>query len=69
MVKILEVKETLEDSKLIDNIYLINGIIKDIIKQTEFITELNKDDFNYLNIVLEKTKTNLRKVQLLTKLK
>lgn len=69
MVKILEVKETLEDSKLIDNIYLIDGIIKDIIKQTEFITELNKDDFNYLNIVLEKTKTNLRKVQLLTKLK
>ncbi len=69
MVKILEVKETLEDTKLIDNIYLINGIIKDIIKQTEFITELNKDDFNYLNIVLEKTKTNLRKVQLLTKLK
>lgn len=69
MVKILEVKETLEDTTLIDNIYLINGIIKDIIKQTEFITELNKDDFNYLNIVLEKTKTNLRKVQLLTKLK
>lgn len=69
MVKILEVKETLEDTTLIDNIYLINGIIKDIIKQTEFITELNKDDFNYLNIVLEKTKINLRKVQLLTKLK
>lgn len=32
MVKILEVKETLEDTTLIDNIYLINGIIKDLDK-------------------------------------
>lgn len=32
MVKILEVKETLEDTTLIDNIYLINGIVKDLNK-------------------------------------
>ena len=62
MLKIVEVKETLEDTSLIDNLYEVNKLTKELIKQTEFIEELNKTDFEYINIVLEKTRTNLEKV-------
>ena len=61
MLKIVEVKETLEDTSLIDNLYEVNKLTKELIKQTEFIEELNKTDFEYINIVLEKTRTNLEK--------
>ncbi len=63
MLKIIELKETLEDTSLIDNLYKVNKLTKEIIKQTEFITELNKTDFDYINIILEKTKNNLEKVK------
>ena len=61
MVKIIEIKETIFDSKLIDNVYAINKIINNFINQTEFTTELNRDDYNYINIILEKSKVNLQK--------
>ena len=32
-----------------------------ILNETDFITELNKDDYNYINIILEKTRINLEK--------
>ena len=65
MVKILEVKNTLTDTPLIDNIYELNKLTQQIIKQTDFIIDLAQDDYNYLNIVLEKTKQNLKKAYLL----
>lgn len=68
MLKIVELKETLEDTSLIDNLYEVNKLTKEIIKQTEFITELNKVDFNYIDIVIEKTKINLEKVEKLIKI-
>ena len=61
MIKILEIKETIFDSELIENVYAIDRIIKNIITETNFITELNKDDFNYVNIIFEKTRINLEK--------
>lgn len=61
MLKIIEIKETIFDSQLVDNIYAIDKIIKNIINETDFITELNKDDYNYINIILEKTRINLEK--------
>ena len=61
MLKIIEIKETIFDSQLVDNIYAIDKTIKNIINETEFITELNKDDYNYINIILEKTRINLEK--------
>jgi len=61
MMKIIEVKETLFDTQLADNIYSINKIVKQIINQTEFVTELNRDDYNYLNVVMEKVKIALDK--------
>ena len=61
MIKILEIKETIYDSEFVENVYAIDRIIKKIITETTFITELNKDDFNYVNIILEKTRINLEK--------
>lgn len=34
-----------------------------MIQDTEYITEINKDDYNYLNIVMGKTKNNLEKIK------
>ena len=46
MLKIIEIKETIFDSQLVDNIYAIDKTIKNIINETDFVTELNKDDYN-----------------------
>ncbi len=62
MLRIIEIKETLEDTSLIDNLYKVNKLTKELIKQTEFIEELNKTDFDYINILMEKTKYNLEKI-------
>ena len=61
MLKIIEIKETIFDSQLVDNIYAIDKTIKNIINETDFVTELNKDDYNYINIIIEKTRINLEK--------
>lgn len=68
MLKIIELRETLEDTSLIDNLYKVNKLTKELIKQTESITELNKTDFDYINIIMEKTKNNLEKVKKLIKI-
>lgn len=68
MLKIIELRETLENTSLIDNLYKVNKLTKELIKQTEFITELNKTDFDYINIIMEKTKNNLEKVKELIKI-
>lgn len=68
MLKVVEVRETLEDTSLIDNLYEVNKLTKELIRQTEFITELNKTDFDYINIIMEKTKNNLEKVKELIKI-
>lgn len=67
MLKVVEIKETLEDTEIINNIYEVNNAIRSIIKQTEFITELNKTDYDYLNIILRRTKINLNKINTILK--
>ena len=62
MMKVVEIRETLVDSTLHENIVLVNDLLKKINKELEFALEINRDDFNYMNIVLEKTKINLDKV-------
>ena len=63
MLKIIEVKEELDNSTLVDNVYEIHKMIQHMIQDTEYITEINKDDYNYLNIVMEKRKNNLEKIK------
>ena len=69
MLKIYEIKESVSDSKIIDNLYEIHKLAQNIIRQTEFLDEdINMTDFDYLNIVLEKTKKNLKKVNEILKM-
>lgn len=68
MLKIIEIKETLEDSKFVDNIYNIQRINKEIINKTEYIIELNKDDYNYISILAEKSKIALEKINQILKI-
>ena len=63
MLKIIEVKEELDNSTLVDNVYEIHKMLQHMIQDTEYITEINKNDYNYLNIVMGKTKNNLEKIK------
>ena len=67
MVKIIEVKQTLYGSDMIENLHTIQRISQDILYELQFIQEINKDDYQYLDVVLEKTKVNLLKVYNLIK--
>ena len=49
MLKIIEIKETIFDSQLVDNIYAIDKTIKNIINETDFVTELNKEHYTRKN--------------------
>ena len=62
MLKIVEIKQTIYDSDMIQNLHTIQKISQDILNEIQFIPELNKDDYQYLDVVLEKTKVNLLKV-------
>ena len=62
MIKIVEVKEPITDSSIIDNLYHIQKLVKYMINLTEFIEESNKTDMDYINIILDKTKINLKKI-------
>lgn len=68
MVKIVEVKQTIYGSDMIENLHAIQRISQDILNEIQFIPELNKDDYQYLDVVLEKTKVNLLKVYNVVKL-
>ena len=61
MLKIVELKETIKDSNLTNNIYDMQKIIQKMILNLEFIEEINKDDYNYLEILNEKSKIALEK--------
>ena len=61
-MKIYEIKEQISDTNFIDNIYQIQRLMQRITNQTEFITDINKTDLDYINIVLDKIKINLQKI-------
>ena len=61
-MKIYEIKEQISDTSFIDNIYQIQKLMQRITSQTEFITDINKIDLDYINIVLDKIKINLQKI-------
>lgn len=68
MIKIIQVKETLEDGKLQDNIYDIEATTKKIIKKLDAINELNYIDYNFISIVLEQTNKSLQKAYAVMKI-
>ncbi len=68
MLRVVELKETVLDSHLQENAYKIKDLTEHIIEELQLRPEINKDDYNYLEIVLEKTKTNLQKSYMVMKL-
>ncbi len=61
MRRVVEVKETIFDSRLLENIYATERLIKNIISRIEFTNELNYDDYKFIDIVMEKSKIGLEK--------
>lgn len=61
MIRVLQVTETIEDGKLLDNINKSNLLINEIQKRLEQNNELNIDDFKFIDIVLEKVRIALQK--------
>ena len=62
MLKIVEIKQTIYGSNMIENLHTIQKLSQDILNEIQFIQEINIDDYKYLDVVLEKTKVNLLKV-------
>lgn len=61
-MKIYEIKEQVSDTNFIDNIYHIQKLMQRITNKTEFMIDINKTDLEYINIVLDKIKINLKKI-------
>lgn len=61
MLKIVEIKETIEDTKIIDNIYTIERLIRNMKNDAEFIKEINYHDYTYIKILLERSIISLQK--------
>ena len=68
MLRVVELKETVLNSNLQENAYKIKNLIERIIEELQLHPEINKNDYNYLEIILEKTKTNLQKSYMVMKL-
>ena len=67
MVRIVEIKEEVISSNLLDNIYEIKEIVQKLEEQLELIKEMNKDDYNYLELIIEKVTVNLKKAYIISK--
>lgn len=68
MVRVVELKEMVLNSNAYENSYNIKNISEQIIEQLELLQEVSKDDYNYIELILEKTKINLQKAYMLLKL-
>jgi len=62
MVKIIEIKHSLEDGALLENLYNVSEIIYKMVTTLQNMDSLNIDDFSYANTVVSKCKKNLEKV-------
>ena len=67
-MKVIEIKETILDSQLLENLQVIQKMMGEFTWYAEFIQRMNKDDFDYIDIVVEKTRLNLEKIYCLLKL-
>lgn len=67
-MRIVELKENIVKSDLLQNLYDISKIVNDITISAELMQRVNGDDFKYLEIIVEKIKTNLQKAYVIMKI-
>lgn len=60
--RIVEIKEFVKDSELYFCMYEVKKLIDEIETNLHFTLEINKDDYTYMNLVMNKIKVNLKKV-------
>lgn len=65
---IYEIQKILVNTDLLDNLYSIQKMLSELTVYAELIERINKDDFDYIDIVVEKTRLNLEKIYCLLKL-
>lgn len=68
MIKVYEVKETIQGSDIIGLMYSIQILIQDIIRLTESKEVVNYEDYAFINTVLIKVERALRKIHSIIKL-
>lgn len=68
MVKIIEIKQTVGNPKLLDNIFEIQKITQDIINRFERSNELTFDDYLFIESVTAKVRNSLKKVNEILKI-
>ena len=62
MVRIVEIRQTINDTNLLQNIYGINELTHRLIRTIEKIPDLNMEDLEYLNYAVERSKLLLQRV-------
>ena len=62
MSKVVEIKETITDSNLVENIESIKDLINKLDYKKNYLIEINKNDYDYLNISTETIRLNLEKM-------
>ena len=65
---IFEIKKTITNSQLAENLEVIQKIMNELVLYAELLGKINGDDFNYLEIIIEKTRSNLEKAFCLFKI-
>lgn len=61
-MKVVEVKEDIRDTSIVRDIFDIAKISQRINLYSEFITDINYTDFQYIQVLLNKSKTMLSNV-------
>ena len=66
--RVVEVREFLNDSSLLENYYEVTKLLRKLEKEISFCVSINKDDYDFINKVIYKIKLNLEKVLALLEL-
>ena len=62
------IEKYLQDSNLLENIYEVRKLLGSLETDLHFMTNINRDDYNYINTVIHKIKVNLEKVNAIIRL-
>ena len=68
MIKVYEIKETIQGSDIIGVMYSIQILIQDIIRLTDNKELVSYEDYDFINTLLVKVERTIRKIDSIIKL-